>query len=105
MDFTQDGVSLKDLFEEPNSNTRLPREDLSDDDMEPIYRQFANFLLPLFKLGFDHISNLDSPTPEMRFPVRPLIWKAHDILQTGGIDTCGKTPSASSSKCDEKIKI
>lgn len=37
-------------------------EDLSDDEIETIYRQFANFLLQLFKLEFECISNLDSPT-------------------------------------------
>jgi hypothetical protein len=90
MEFIQDGVSLNDLSKDLNGGTRLLREDLSDDEMETIYRQFANFLLQLlqpFKLDFDHIGNLDSPTPELRFPIRPLTWKAHDILQTGGINT------------------
>lgn len=87
MEFIQDGVSLNDLLKDVNGGTRLLREDLSDDEMETIYRQFANFLLQLFRLDFDHIGSLDSPTPELRFPIRPLTWKAHDILQTGGVDT------------------
>lgn len=87
MEFIQEGVSLNDLFKDVNSGTRLLREDLSDEEIEIIYRQFASFLLQLFKLDFDYIGNLDSPTPELRFPIRPLTWKAHDILQTGGVDT------------------
>lgn len=89
MEFIHDGVSLNDLLKDVNGGTRLLREDLSDDEMETIYRQFANFLLQLFKLDFDHIGSLESPSPELRFPIRPLTWKAHDILQTGGVDTFG----------------
>jgi hypothetical protein len=87
MEVIQDGVSLNDLFKDLNGGTRLLREDLSDDEMETIYRQFAGFLLQLFKLDFNYIGNLDSPTSELRFPIRPMTWKAHDILQTGGVDT------------------
>ena len=89
MEFIQDGVSLNDLFKDLNSGTRLLREDLSDDEMETIYKQFANFLLQLFRLDFDHIGSLDSPSPKLRFPIRPLTWKARDIHQTGGVDTFG----------------
>ncbi|KAF2022106.1 hypothetical protein BU24DRAFT_430534 [Aaosphaeria arxii CBS 175.79] len=59
---------------------------LSDDEIETIYRQFASILLRLFKLDFDRIGSLDPPSPELRLPTRPLTWKVHDILQTGGID-------------------
>lgn len=83
------GASLNDLFKDVNGGTRLLREDLTDDEMETIYRQLANFLLQIFKLDFAHIGSLEYPTPELRFPVRPLTWKAHDILQTGGVDTFG----------------
>lgn len=85
-------MSLNDLFKDLNSGTRLLREDISDDEIETIYRQFASFLLQLFKLDFDHIGSLDCPTSEHRFPIRPLTWKAHDILQTGGVDTFGTSP-------------
>lgn len=47
----------------------------------------ASFQLQLFKLDFNSIGNLDSPTPGTCFPTRPLTRKAHDILQTGGVDT------------------
>lgn len=89
MEFIQDGVSLNDLLKYINGGTRLLREDLSDDEVEIIYRQISKFLLQLFKLDFDHIGNLDSPNPELRFPIRPLTWKAHEMLQTGGVDTFG----------------
>ena len=89
MEFIQDGVSLNDLFKDLNGGTRLLREDLSDDEMGIIYKQFANFLPQLFKLDFDHIGSLDCPTSDLRFPIRPLTWKAYNILQTGGVDTFG----------------
>jgi hypothetical protein len=59
MDFIN-GVSLSDLLENPNAErpTRLTREDISDSDIEVIYRQLANFLLQLFKLDFDRIRDL-----------------------------------------------
>jgi hypothetical protein len=91
MEFIQ-GTSLNDLLKDPDDGTRLLREDLEDDEIETIYRQFASFLLQLFKLEFDHIGNLESPTAGLRFPTRPLTWKAHDILQTGGVDTFGTLP-------------
>jgi hypothetical protein len=89
MEFIQDGVSFNDLFKDLNSGTRLLREDLSDNEMGIIYKQFANFLPQLFKLDFDHIGSLDCPTSDLRFPVRPLTWKAYNILQTGGVGTFG----------------
>lgn len=89
MDFIQDGISLGTLVKDLTGSTRLLREDLSDEEMEIIYRQFANFLLQLFKLDFDHIGTLDSSTPGIHFPIRPLTWKSHDILQTGGVNTFG----------------
>lgn len=87
MEFIKDAISLNDLLTETCGRTRILRDNLTDDEMETIYRQFANFLLQLFKLDFDHIGNLDSPASELCFPARPLTWKAHDILQTGGVDT------------------
>jgi hypothetical protein len=90
MELIQEGVSLHDLLKDVNSGTRLLRDDLSDQEIETIYRQFANFLLRLFKLDFDYMGNLHSPHPELRFPSQPLTWKVHDILQTGGVDTFGR---------------
>jgi hypothetical protein len=89
MEFIQDGVSLNDLLKNDNNGTRLITDDLSDREIEIIYRQFANFLLQLFKLDFDYIGNLHSPSVNLNFPTRPLTWKVHDILQTGGVDTFG----------------
>jgi aminoglycoside phosphotransferase (APT) family kinase protein len=87
IEFIEGAISLNDLLTPTSGSTRLLRDDLTDDEMEIIYRQFANFLLQLFKIDFDHIGNLFSPASELRFPARPLTWKAYDILQTGGVDT------------------
>ncbi|KAL4742306.1 hypothetical protein BDV11DRAFT_202807 [Aspergillus similis] len=92
MDFI-DGVSLSDILRDPNTErpSRVMREDISDSDVERIYRQLANFLLQLFRLDFDQIGSLPSPQTEARSPAppRPLTFKAHSILQNGGVDTFG----------------
>ncbi|KAI0886893.1 phosphotransferase enzyme family protein [Annulohypoxylon maeteangense] len=92
MDFVN-GVCLNDLLIETDKAdpTRLLREDISDGDIEVIYRQFANFLLQLFSLDYDSIGNLPSPEdkPESLMPKRPLTYKAHDILHNGGVDVFG----------------
>lgn len=92
MDFVN-GVSLSDLLQDPNAERpgRVVREDISDYDLEVIYRQMANFLLQLFKLNFDRIGSLPLPQTEAKSPtpLRPLTFKAHSILQNGGVDTFG----------------
>ncbi|KAJ5138850.1 uncharacterized protein N7515_003698 [Penicillium bovifimosum] len=62
MDFI-DGVSLIDIFRDPESQhpSRVIREDISDDDIESVYRQMANFLLQLFRLEFGQIDSLPPP--------------------------------------------
>ncbi|KAI9807572.1 MAG: hypothetical protein M1825_005512 [Sarcosagium campestre] len=81
--------SRDDLLKDPNADrpTRLMREDISDSDIEVIYRQMANFWLQLFKLDFDRISSLPLPRAEAQSltPPRPLTYKAHTILQNGGV--------------------
>ncbi|KAF2459438.1 hypothetical protein BDY21DRAFT_338253 [Lineolata rhizophorae] len=92
MDFVN-GVCLNDLLPDPNEAepTRLLREDISDGDIEVIYRQFANFLLQLFSLDFDSIGSLPSleAKAESPIPKRPLTYRAHDILHNGGVDVFG----------------
>ncbi|BDD59160.1 hypothetical protein MPDQ_005490 [Monascus purpureus] len=92
MDFIN-GVSLSDLLRDPSADrpSRVMREDISDRDVEYIYRQLANFLLQIFKLDFDQIGSLPSPQNEFYGPTlrRPLTFKAHSILQNGGVDTFG----------------
>ncbi|RAK94954.1 phosphotransferase enzyme family protein [Aspergillus ibericus CBS 121593] len=92
MDFI-DGVSLSDLLQDPSTESpnRVIREDISDSDIEIIYRQLAKFLLQLFKLDFDRIGSLVSQQAEAQSPTppRPLTFKAHSILQNGGVDTFG----------------
>ncbi|KAL1867028.1 hypothetical protein Plec18167_008819 [Paecilomyces lecythidis] len=93
MDFIN-GVSLnrhlKD-YSNSDSPSRLMREDISDSDIEIIYRQMANFLLQIFELDFDHIGSLPWPEdgPQRSPPKRPLTFKAHTILQDGGVNTFG----------------
>lgn len=94
MDFI-DGVSLSDLLKDPNAErpSRVVREDISDGELEFIYRQMANFLLQLFQIDFDRIGSLPSPQGEDEArsptPPRPLTFKAHSILHNGGVDTFG----------------
>lgn len=89
-----DGVSLSDLLKDPNAErpTRLMREDISDSNIEVIYRQLANYFLQLFKLDFDQIGSLPSPNDKVQNltpPPRPLTFKTHTILQNGGVNTFG----------------
>lgn len=91
MDFIE-GVSLSDILRHPNDDrpTRLMREDISDTDVEYIYRQMANFLLQIFKQDFDEIGSLPWPGDESDTPLRrPLTFKVHSILRDGGVDTFG----------------
>lgn len=92
MDFIN-GVSLSDILKDPKAEqpSRLIREDIDDNDIEVIYRQFANFLLQLFMVNFDQIGSLPIPNTESqtRTSNRPLTFKAHTILQNGGVDTFG----------------
>lgn len=91
MDFIN-GVSLSDLLRDPNAEepTRLIKDDISDNDLEIIYRQLANYLLQLFQLDFNQIRSLPSQKAEAAStPKRPLTFKAHGILQNGGVDTFG----------------
>lgn len=90
MDFI-DGVTLGNILINPtvDNPTRLLREDIGDENIRFIYRQMANFLLQLFKLDFDRIGSLPWPGDEADSPARPLTFKAHSILQIGGVDTFG----------------
>ncbi|KAL4876459.1 hypothetical protein BJY04DRAFT_231631 [Aspergillus karnatakaensis] len=92
MDFV-DGVSLSDIIKDPNTErpTSVMREDISDSDIKCIYGQLASFLLQLFLLDFDQIGSLPSPHTKAQSPPlpRPLTFKAHSILQFGGVDTSG----------------
>ncbi|PCG88147.1 hypothetical protein PENOC_112270 [Penicillium occitanis (nom. inval.)] len=65
------------------------RDDIDDRDVEFIFKQFARILLQLFQFNFHHIGSLPTPVTGYQVPIRPLSWKAHDILQMGGVDTFG----------------
>lgn len=91
MDFIE-GIPLDRLLSNPDAkyNFRLIKDDISDDVVEMLYRQFANILLQLFQFDFDHIGSLPTPKTAYSVPIRPLTFKVHDILQTGGINTFGE---------------
>jgi hypothetical protein len=90
MDFI-DGKGVNHLLKDPcpTIDTRLMREDISDDDVELLFRQLANFQLQLFELDFDRIGSLPTPKTGFSTSIRPLTWKVHDIIQTGGVNTFG----------------
>lgn len=91
MDFIE-GISLDGLLSNPDAKQhfRLIREDVSDDTIEVLYRQFANILLQLFQLDFNRIGSLPMLKTGFHVPIRPLTFKVHDIQQTGGANTFGK---------------
>ncbi|OJJ72632.1 hypothetical protein ASPBRDRAFT_54448 [Aspergillus brasiliensis CBS 101740] len=93
-----EGVGLSDILRDPGSQyaSRVMRDDISDCDVEFIYRQMAGFMLQHFKLDFERIGSLpslsvllgDDVRMDLTLP-RPLTFKAHSILQYGGVDTSG----------------
>ncbi|PYH69880.1 phosphotransferase family protein [Aspergillus vadensis CBS 113365] len=92
MDFSN-GVSLTDLLRDHNAErpSRLMREDISDHDVEIIYRQMAGIMLQLFKIDLDQMGSLPPPALTgahcSNSLSRPLTFKAHNILQNGGVNT------------------
>ncbi|KAJ6188553.1 hypothetical protein N7519_003461 [Penicillium mononematosum] len=80
-----DGVCLNDVF--GGTHSRLLKEETSDADIEYVYKQIAQFMLQLFKIGFDQIGSLPTPRTKYAVPSRPLTWKAHEILRVGGVHT------------------
>ncbi|RMD41225.1 hypothetical protein DV735_g3921, partial [Chaetothyriales sp. CBS 134920] len=85
MEFIE-GISVNTLLRQ-HPKTRLIKEDIPDDDIELLYRQFARILLRIFQLNFPRLGSLPTPVTSFHAPVRPLTFKVHDILQTGGVDT------------------
>ncbi|CAI7593206.1 unnamed protein product [Penicillium discolor] len=65
------------------------QEDIPDRDVEFIYRQVANFMLQLFAIDFSRIGSLPTPATGFPVPIRPLTQKAHDVLESGGVNTFG----------------
>ncbi|KAK0621402.1 hypothetical protein B0T17DRAFT_591296 [Bombardia bombarda] len=83
------GTSINRLLRDSEAavDTRLMREDISDRDVESLFRQMADFQLQLFELDFDRIGSLPTPNTGFSVQIRPLTWKVHDIIQTGGVNT------------------
>jgi len=87
------GVSLGDILQDPESpDARLIRGDISKGDIETIYRQIAHFMLQLSKLNFSKIGSLSRESRKSdgshaaTIHSRPMTWKAHEILNVGGVD-------------------
>ncbi|KIW76385.1 hypothetical protein Z517_11131 [Fonsecaea pedrosoi CBS 271.37] len=59
MDFIE-GVSVNTLLRQ-QYNTRLLRDDIYDDDVKFLYRQFARILLQLFQIDFTVLGSLPTP--------------------------------------------
>lgn len=91
IDFIE-GVPLDSLLSDPSAEQhfRLFKKDINDNMIEVVYRQFTKILLQLFQLDFDRIGSLPTPKTGFHVPIRPLTFKVHDILQTGGVNTFGK---------------
>jgi len=89
-----EGVSLVDVLRDQNDQeSRMMREDVEDADIQTIYQQIAHFMLQLSKLNFPRIGSLSSKSHNddgTNFAAticsRPLTWKAHEILNVGGVD-------------------
>lgn len=84
-----DGVSLRKVF--GTKDSRLLKEEIPESDVEYVYQQMARVMLQLFQIDFDKIGNLPTPSTKYAAPRRPLTWKVHDILRTGGVNTFGSS--------------
>ncbi|KAE8164665.1 hypothetical protein BDV40DRAFT_298230 [Aspergillus tamarii] len=86
MDFIN-GVCLNNVLGDCDS--RLLKEEISEIDVEYVYRQMAQFMLQLFPIDFDHIGSL--PTRKTKFAAlsRPLTCPLHEILRVGGVNAFG----------------
>ncbi len=85
-----EGESLSDHFRIAKDQ-RLLRKDVDNSKLEPVYRQLARFSVQLFQLDFDSIGSVPTTVTKFTPWPRPLTFKVHDILQTGGVDTFGRS--------------
>lgn len=88
-DPAEEAKALDDVLGPPGEKRRALGDDVTDSEMETVYRQAAGFMLQLFKINMDRIGSLESPDPGLSVPIRPLTWKAHDISFCGGVQVFG----------------
>ncbi|CAG8049799.1 unnamed protein product [Penicillium olsonii] len=81
------GVCLNDIF--TGGDSRLLKKEISDSDLEIVYRQIANFMLQIFEINFERIGSLPTPRTGYSTPTPPLTWKIQEIAQAGGVHTFG----------------
>lgn len=87
MDFIKARESLENILQDPDVGGRCMRKDISDEEIEVIYKQMAKFTCQIFNINleFPFISSL----PPGSLHKRPLTWKAHEIFQRGGVNAFG----------------
>ncbi|KAE9964324.1 hypothetical protein BLS_008454 [Venturia inaequalis] len=89
-----EGVSLADFLRDQNDQeSRMLREDVDDVDIQTIYKQIAHFMLQLSRLNFPRIGSLSNESHKddgtnfaATISSRPMTWKAHEILNVGGVN-------------------
>lgn len=80
-----EGESLVAILKEPESE--ILRSDLSDDDLDTIYRQIANIMLQLSKLNFPRIGSFsEMGDGSVTIDSRPVTLRAHEIVSHAGVD-------------------
>ncbi|KAM0430882.1 hypothetical protein ACHAPT_005515 [Fusarium lateritium] len=92
-----EGVNLGDVLQDHDDPySRQMRPDISDANLETIYRQIVRFNLQLSKLGFSHIGSLSATSQigdggcAATIHTQPMSWKMHETLNVGGVDVFGK---------------
>ncbi|KAH6716202.1 hypothetical protein BKA61DRAFT_631645 [Leptodontidium sp. MPI-SDFR-AT-0119] len=76
-----EGESLVAILKEPESE--ILRSDLSDDDLDTIYRQIANIMLQLSKLNFPRIGSFsEMGDGSVTIDSRPVTLRAHEIVSS-----------------------
>lgn len=87
MEYVADALTLDEVLPEANDTRRLVGPDVTDGELEIIYRQLAGFQIQLWNLNFEQIGNLTEHAQDSLFPARPFTLKKQDLLQAGGVDT------------------
>lgn len=79
------GISLGSILNDPQKDNRMMGE-IGNDKLERIFRQVCRFQLMLARLDFTRISGFtwNSKTNTANVDRRPLTWKSHEILHSGG---------------------
>lgn len=90
MEFIE-GQSLGELWEmnPPPESGQILKADISDRDLDIIYRQMVNIMLELSEHEFSHIGALSPVDNTYTVDSRPVTWKMNEILHHGAVDVGG----------------